>query len=370
MKKVIVFGLVGTNIGGIETFLLNMNEAMNSEYIFDYIIEETECIHEERISRKGGTVYRIPDRKHHPIKNAIEVFRILSKNKDKYESAYFNLSSLSWIVPEIVAMLLKYKTIIHSHNAELIDKNSSTLYRMMNRVNKTIINRCNIVRMACSEYAGRFMFGSNRCQIIRNGIFVEKFKYDEKLRTLWRKELGIESQYVIGFVGRLAYQKNPIFAIDVFNQVQQQMPNAVFLIIGDGNLRSEAEEHAKALGIEQKIIFLGNTSKVNQLYNVMDFFLFPSRHEGLGIVLIEAQTNGICGLTSLDVVPKETFITDLFEQESLEAEAATWAEHCLRIITDRKDVDRSSYLANTVAAGYEITKEAKKLQEIVFDCDV
>ena len=69
-------------------------------------------------------------------------------------------------------------------------------------------------------------------------------------------------------------------------------------------LEQEAKEKARTLGLQEKVLFLGQMSDVSEWYHAMDCFVLPSLFEGLGIVLIEAQA---CGLTCFvsDVVPRQ-----------------------------------------------------------------
>lgn len=364
--RAIVFGLVGTNRGGIETFLLNMIEHMNSDYIFDYIVEESSCMHLDRINNRSGVVYHVLSRKNHPIKNAFQIYQILRDNKKKYCCAYFNLSSLSWILPELIARILGYRVIVHSHNAELIDKNNSPVYRILNSVNKKWINSCKITRLACSDYAAEFMFGNNKYTIIKNGISINKFKYNLEIRQRIRTKLGIHGKRAIGFVGRLEYQKNPLFAVEIFNELLKINSNYVLLIVGDGSLRRETELLVRTYGIEENVYFMGNIESVNEIYSAMDAILLPSRHEGLGIVLIEAQTNGLLGLTSKDVVPKEAYITDLLHSKSLSDRAIDWAHEIEMIMKCKSNIDRERYSNVVQKSGYDIETEAIKLQHILF----
>lgn len=366
-KHAIVFGLVGTNIGGIETFLLNMNDSMHKNFIFDYVIEQNVCIHAERITQKKGIIISIPNRKEHPFLNTIAIYRILSRRKKKLSTAYFNLSSLSWIMPEIIALLLGYKVVIHSHNSMLIDKNSSFKYRLMNKINQHILSLCNVKRLACSEVAGQFLFGKNKkVEIIRNGIYLENYKFSNNIRERVRKNLHISNQIVIGYVGRLAFQKNPLFLLDVYSSIQQKIDNAVLLMVGEGDLKNEIEKKISLMGLEDKVILYGTSDNVCDLYQAMDLFILPSRHEGLGIVLIEAQASGLSCVVSKDVIPQEAFVTDLISSISLDNPAETWADACLKSMELAPSAKRKDYSAIVARAGYGIESEAEKLQNIIF----
>ena len=99
MKRILVYGLVGTNRGGIETFLLKMNQYMSSDTIFDYVVEGSSCLHLDEINAKGGKVFYIRKRHNHPFGNIKDNKELLKSKRKDYDTVYFNLSSLSWIEP-------------------------------------------------------------------------------------------------------------------------------------------------------------------------------------------------------------------------------------------------------------------------------
>ena len=203
--RVLVHGLVGTNLGGIETFLLNMNDFMSDDCIFDYVVEEESCMHEARIKRKGGRIYYVNSRVTNPIGNTIDLIKLYRKHRKEYKTIYYNLSSLSWILPEILGKVMGFNVVVHSHNAMLIDANSGFLHRNMNRINRWILAHMRVTRLACSKYASEFMFGKKESTQIFNGIDVEKYEFSEDTRARVRSKYGINDEdFVVGTVGRLA----------------------------------------------------------------------------------------------------------------------------------------------------------------------
>lgn len=363
--RILVHGLVGDNLGGIETFLLNMNDFMSGDCIFDYVVEEDKCMHMKKIRRRGGNVYRVRSRVKHPIGNAIDIVRLYNKHKNEYSVIYFNLSSLSWILPEVVGKLMGFRIVVHAHNAMLIDANSRFVHRNMNRLNKWLLAHMNVRRLTCSQYASEFMFGNRKSTIIYNGIDAKKYQFSEKKRVEIRKKYGIdENAFVIGTVGRLAYQKNPLFTIDIFNWVLKKNPNSKLLMFGDGNLRTEIFAKVKKLGITEHVIMPGIVEHIHEVLSAMDIFLFPSRHEGLGIALIEAQANGLPCYTSKDVVPKEVEVTDLVTYCRLDEPCRNWSD---KILTRNLSGDRCSYNQKVRESAFNIRREALKLERILKD---
>ena len=98
--------------------------------------------------------------------------------------------------------------------------------------------------------------------------------------------------------------------------------------------------------------------EVNQYYNAFDCFLLPSHSEGLGIVAIEAQCNGLPCFIS-DGVPKEVMICNT-TQIKLDIPPAQWAN----IILEKSSSFNRQYCSDIIKqAGYDIKKESSKLQQ-------
>ena len=112
-----------------------------------------------------------------------------------------------------------------------------------------------------------------------------------QLRTL----LNLEGKKVIGYVGRLRWEKGPHILIAAFAKVVQDIPAAMLLVVGDGPDREDLEKQAQELDIEANIIWLGQKSQqeVFQLYGLMDVVAMPSFFEGFGLTAAEAMAAGV-----------------------------------------------------------------------------
>lgn len=117
-----------------------------------------------------------------------------------------------------------------------------------------------------------------------------------------RDELGLTDKKVIVSVGRLVHRKGQDVLIEAMPAILNQIPEAHILMIGEGPYRGYLENHAKVLGIKEKITFIGRIQyeELPRFICVGDLFVMPSRSrlaglevEGLGIVYLEASA---CGL--------------------------------------------------------------------------
>lgn len=361
-KKIRVAQIIGVAAaGGVESIIMNLYSNIDREKIeFHFFVENT-CIiiDKEKIENFGGKVIFIPSYKK-TRKYISELIRLFKEGN--YDIVHSNMNSLS-----VFALYAAKKAgvkirIAHSH---------STANRK--EWKKTIIK--NILRpfskiyathfFACSEVAGKWLFGkktfdNKKVVIINNGIDQNKFRYNEKIRNKIRKELNIENNKIIGHVGRFMTQKNHKFIIDVFNEIIKMDSTFKLLLIGDGPLEKEINKRINLLGLGENVIFLGTKNNVNDYYNAMDYFVFPSLYEGLGIVLIEAQFNGIPCFCS-DIIPNEAIISDNITAISLKNSPKYWAN---KILENNINTDRNNINLNTTSKKYVIKNEANKLLNI------
>ena len=199
----------------------------------------------------------------------------------------------------------------------------------------------------------------NKTVIIKNAISTEDYKFNAETRRKKREELGLSEKVVIGHTGSFAEGKNHSFLIDIFNEIYKTNENVHMIFMGKGSIEEDMKNKAKSLNLENNISFLGVRTDVNEILNAVDIFVFPSKFEGLGIVLIEAQASGLKCVMS-DLVPQEAAVTDLVSVVSLDKSAEEWANCVLKEIeTSGERGDMSKIISDQ---GYDISKEALKLQ--------
>lgn len=112
--------------------------------------------------------------------------------------------------------------------------------------------------------------------------------------------------------------------------------------------------------LNNRVFILGERNDVNELLNMMDIFLFPSKTEGLGISLIEAQINGLYCFTSKDVVPNSVKFTDHLNFISLNKGAIYWANEILKVSKKNREI----YNEKKVISNYNIDNTIKIIEKI------
>jgi glycosyltransferase involved in cell wall biosynthesis len=327
------------NRGGLETMLMNYYRQIDrSKVQFDFMVHREETGHyDDEILSLGGRIYKMP-----PIRpgNYQKYFSLLDKffQDNKYKVVHSHINENSSFVLRAAKKAGVKVRIAHSHLSDLgIDlKLPFRLYaRYYMKNNPTTY-------FACSKKAGQWLFGNNifnenKITVLNNAVNVKEFKFNPEIRKLVRKELNIgPEQLVIGHIGRFNKQKNHHYLIDIFHSVYKQNPNAILLLVGDGNMRREIEDKVSNLDISTNVRFLGIRGDISRLMQGMDLFLFPSLFEGLPVVLIEAQAAGLNCVVS-DAITTESDVTNRVEFVSLKETPEFWANKILSKTYEHKD---------------------------------
>lgn len=348
------------NNAGVETVVMNYYRNIDrSKVQFDFIIcSDSKYAPIEEIKAIGGGVYIVP-----PYKNILgfllNTYKVFKKNK--YTIVHSHLNTLS-VFPLFAAFLAGAKVrIAHNHSTAAKGEPKTALKMLLKPFAKIFATHY----CACSEYAARWLFGDacvkkGKVTIINNAIDFSKYNFNETIRNTARLDLGIEGKLVFGHIGRLDYQKNHDFLLDIFEQIYQRNKNTVLLLVGDGELKENILKKISSLKLDNAVMFLGAVEDTKPVYQAMDAFILPSFYEGFGMVGIEAQVAGIKFFCST-ALPKEVKVTDLVEFISLDKPAAYWALRILRSLS--KGCERLDYSEQVRKAGFDIKIESQKLVE-------
>ena len=220
-------------------------------------------------------------------------------------------------------------------------------------------------RLANSDLSAQWLFRKSdfeksRVRILKNGIDAKAFAFDPAGREQIRKALGLEDVFVVGHVGHFSYQKNHAFLLSVFAEIAEREPKARLLLIGEGDGKAAVREQAQKLNVSDKVIFYGATENVPPLLWAMDAFVFPSRFEGCGNALLEAQAAGLPCFASKSVIPQDVAVTPLVRWLALSDHPAQWAE---TILANRGKTPRLAHDAEIIKAGYDLAAMADSLKK-------
>lgn len=362
MKRICVFCEIWES-GGIEAFVSGVLLGMDRTGLeIDVVVtQRKESVFTAGLEAAGVRLIELSGHLYHFRAN-YRIFRALLR-ENAYDVVHLNaFQGMSLYYLKIAADMGVPIRIAHSHNTALRKSWLRAGKEFVHRIYRARYAPCATALWACSRSAGEFLFPAGVVRVqevsfIPDGIPIERFVRDPAQRQRTRSELGIgASQLVIGHVGRLCYQKNQTFLLDVLAAVKRRQPDALLLLVGDGRDRTALERKAEKLGIGDSVRFYGTSKRVERLLWAMDVFAFPSLFEGFGIAVMEAQAAGLAVVCS-DRVPAEARVLSTTVTLPLACGAEEWARQILS--AERGAADRSEAIRE---AGFDMADVAARIE--------
>lgn len=318
MEKIKIIEFFGEplNYGGQEAFIINVYSKIDKTYFEFTFITPFECENlqlKEMIVNNGD--HLIVDNK--LFESKLRKKSILDTAMKYINNTYdiIHIHSGSVFTLYNVAKISKEKgiekVIVHSHST---GKNNIK-YKIIKYLSDRNITKYADYYFACSEDAAKFKFPkriieNDLYQVITNGIDLTKYKFNEKIRQDNRKKLNInDDDIVLGNVGRLSDEKNQLFIIDILYELVKDNSKYKLLLIGEGPLKDKIVSKINNLKLNSNVIMLDKINDVYTLLMAMDIFIFPSKYEGFGLALIEAEAIGLPSLCSISI-PDRTIINN------------------------------------------------------------
>lgn len=353
------------NTGGAEKIVVTYFKYIDkNKFQWDFVItryedENKRGMLESLVEKLGGNIYRVHRKRENYIKNILDINKIIKNGN--YDIVHSHLDELSTFY------LLSAKKngvkvrICHSH---LAGAKRGTAVEILCKLLKPLMNRVVTDKFACGIEAAKSLWGkenvdSGNVFIMNNAIETEEFKYKTEIRTQIRKELNVENNILFGTVGRLSYQKNTEFIIEIFKQIYILNKKAKLLLVGDGEKEKLLKSKVMEYGLNENVIFIKRREDINKIMMALDAFLLPSRYEGLPIVMVEAQCTGLDCFVS-NCITKEIEINPNVYYLSLNESSEFWAEF---VLNNMNKFERSKGYKNIEKAGYEISLATKCLQD-------
>ena len=327
MKRILII-IAKLYIGGAEKVGRDIGfYADKDEFDIHYLVFGNEIgVCEAELEVAGCRIIHMPP----PSENYIVYYNELKKliREEKYDVIHSHtMFNSGWAMMAGKACGVPVR-IAHSHSIRGPEKRGVVKNTYEKTMRRLILHYATHL-VACGQRAGEWLYGRNafadRGLLIYNGIGLDEFAYDEKARKRIRTEYGLEDRFVIGHVGHLAPVKNQSFLIGMMPEILKIRPEAVLLLLGQGNDREMLQNKITELGLEDSVIMTGNVSNVGEFMSAMDVFVFPSLYEGMPLAMVEAQTNGLPCIIS-DRIPKDVHLTELVTALSIENSEDCWIE--------------------------------------------
>ena len=344
---------------GVMNLLMNYYRKMDrNKIVFDFVyyFDKDEDFSEE-IKEYGGKIFKISK----PSINGLykeEFKNIINNDFYSYKIIHSHPIYSFFFFGKLSKKNGVTHFIQHSHS---IKYGNNLISVIRNKLLMFLFHKNITDYVACSKEALKLfpkkIQKNNKYKIFTNAIDAKKYIYNENERNKIRKEFNISNDtVVIGHIGRFSTEKNHTQLLNIFKQYKAKNDKTVLFLVGDGDKKLEIEEYAKKLNIYNDTIFAGIRNNVSEILNAFDYFIFPSLYEGLGIVAIESQANGILTICS-NGIPNEAIITPCAIKLDINN-----IDNVINVIEKNMGYQRKNLYKEIANAGYDINEQIKNIE--------
>lgn len=356
--------------GGGESLIFNIYQHIDRNKVqFDFAVNTKE---EERlddaIRKMGGQIYPIIEKE---PKITLLKLRLTSSGLEKllkerqYDIVHIHCSNGQGLYYSDIARRAGVRNVIvHIHNTSIVGRFERIKTFIHNSFRRKYMH-APTGYMACSLAAARWLYNEDvikgdSYKTLKNGIDIGRFTFSEIDRNKIRLELGFQGKKIICTIGRCVQEKNQIFVLRVLEKLLKHDSDYRLILIGQGELEDELKKYANYKGLGDMIAFIKSTNVPEKYLSASDSFILASLSEGLGIVAIEAQANGLNTFVS-DNVPDDILISPFCRKINLADGEERWAQAIMCGLKGESDCRECAglYVSDV---GYEISSVAKELE--------
>ncbi len=370
--------LGNTNLGGAESRIMDLYRHTDRNRVqFDFLVHSREeGFFEKEIRELGGRIFRVPRFRIYNYFSYRKALKEFFQKHHEFALVQGHMTSTAAIYLPIAKKAGVKKTAAHARSAGVDKGLKGTMTRFLRR---NLADKADYL-FTCSELAGISVYGEKAVRegktiFIPNAIDCAGFTFDPEKRKKMCEELGLTDSIIIGHVGRFHYAKNHEYLLRVFAELCRMSAGAGgstaetgadrnyhLILLGEGPLMEDTRKLAEELGVADRVHFLGNHKNIADYYQTMDYFVYPSRYEGMPGTIVEAQASGLPCLMS-DTICREVIATELVETMSIEKEPKAWAEVLQRRIDAlvSKQENREKYASKMAAAGFDVQAQAERM---------
>lgn len=233
----------------------------------------------------------------------------------------------------------KHKYVAYKEIMRLLKKEDLTLIALHDDMNRELRN----------------LFHTEKVITVNNGIVLDRFHKELYNRITEKNKLGVGADtLLLGHVGRFHEQKNQELIVDIMDNLCRRGIDAHLLLIGAGPTQEQVERRIEKFGLEKKVTILSNRKDIPELMCAMDVFVFPSRWEGFGNVLVEAQSMGLPCVVS-EHIPSVVIVNSNVTVLSLKDSVEQWADAV---------IGSKTAIVSERIQKYDMRNSVKKLEKI------
>ena len=362
--RILIFG-PKVELGGIETIVLGYAEQLiKNGCKCDFLLYKSCPVLEEKIKTIGGNCIFSASRRTNYKQYNSDLNNIFKTN---YSAVWCNFDGLTNI--DLLKRAKKACVplrIVHSHTSALpkVKSYMKILVPVLHYLNKPFIDKFATDFWSCSLKSGHFMYPKrlwNKIKVWNNCINPILFCENKQKRNLLRQEFSLNDKLVIGHIGRICYEKNQYFLLQVFKELLNRKNNVHLIFLSDAP-NTELVAYAKELEISNNVTFLTGKYDLPTLYNAMDVFFLPSIIEGLPLVALEAQACGVPCVISTGV-SRECDVSGFVDFLSFENDVCVWCE-ALENAAQKRIINPTKAI---ISHNYDLITEGRKMFEYMRD---
>ena len=379
MGKIRVLIITGKmDVGGIENQMMHLlRNADKERFQIDFTSTIPNGFYRAEIESLGGKYIQIPHMGRHVIRYCKALYHVMKEGR--YDIVHSQELFHSGIVLSVAKAAGVRCRIAHAHNwcdSDGINTRRSLIRSLYNTVMRCLINWTSTSQIACSTWAGRFLYGEKTLKkttyhLVFNSVDTGKFldHYDrheegEFCEDGWSNILN---------VARITAVKNQIFLVNLADEFRKRKEKIRIICVGSGDEDYEKQVHklVKDKQLEEYILFPGVRKDIDVLMRKAKAFILPSKYEGMPLVMIEAQAAGLPCISANTYSPEVDFGLGQICWLSLKKDISAWADAAERAINLKRpakaDVERavsekrfdSKMFAKTICDIYQNDYERK-----------
>lgn len=295
LKKILYIVRDG-KISGSQQVVLNICNFLKSDNNFkaDLIVGGDKIDNDffREFSSVVENIYHVPSLKRsigkHDFKALISIIKIINKTKPDIIHTH---STKPGIIGRLAGYFSGYKT-IHTVHGISYHKAQSVIKRLVYYLIEIIPTLIGTKLTLVNKYYGKYyrFLPRKKLSVIYNGVDTEDKSYKRKCEP--------DGQIKLGFVGRLEHQKNPLFLVDIANELRKNGIDFHLEIYGEGNLQAALEEKLKESNLSDLVRLNGWETDKDIIFTSFDILLAPSNFEAFGLIFVEAASYGVPSIAS------------------------------------------------------------------------
>ena len=343
--------------GGVGSVVMNYYRNLDKKKIhIDFATFHVADDFKEEMDNNSSKIYHLENRSAHPIKRFKKIKKILKEND--YDIVHAHSDSASLFLDLFAAKAGGSRVrIAHSHNTMCLVKWQHVIF-------KPFLPLVVTKGIACSEDAGKWMFGNKPFTVLNNGIDYNLYCFNKDYRQDIRNEFNWHDKYVIGNVGNYQPSKNQIFLVRLLPELIKTNRNIKLALVG--SCCDDAKKYVEENKLEDFVEFVGVRNDVNKVLQGLDLFVFPSLFEGNAVAVTEAYASGLPCLMSdavYEVRKTDNHLANYYHLPLIEDKWIDFINEEIKKNNVRTSLDRKIF----AKLGYDIKELGKELEKIYED---